>query len=60
MKIILDGGVMVNMMPNFLLNKIGKYDTYLRPHNIMLLNHGGKICHIMGIIQVDVTAGSIT
>lgn len=37
-KILIDGGVVVNLMPHFLLRKIGKYDTNLRPHNMVLSN----------------------
>lgn len=57
---IVHGGVSVNLMPYFLLKKIGKYDTDLRPHNMGLSNYEAKIGHTMGIIQVDVTIGLIT
>lgn len=41
-KILVDGGAGVNLMPHFLLAKIGKFDTELMPHNIMLSNYKGK------------------
>lgn len=59
-KILVDEGVVVDFMPSFLLRKIGKYDTDLRAHNMVLSNYEGKIGKIMGVIQVDVTVGSIT
>lgn len=33
---------MVNLMPNFLLKTIGKKDTNLKPHNIILSDYEGK------------------
>lgn len=47
-KILIDGGVVVNLMPPFLLRKLGKYD--LRPHNIVLSNYESKTGHTMGVI----------
>lgn len=35
-KEVVDGGAEVNLMPRSILNKIGKLDTDLRPHNIVL------------------------
>lgn len=49
-KILIDGGTVVNLMPHFLLRKIGKYDTDLRPHNMVLSNYKGKMVHNMGVI----------
>lgn len=57
---MVDGGVVVNLMPNFLLGKIGKFDTNLRPLNIVLSNYEGKIGKTMGVIQVNVIVGFIT
>lgn len=31
-KILVYGGAVVNLMPHFLLGKIGKFNTDLRPH----------------------------
>lgn len=59
-KILVDGGEAVNLMPHFLLEKIGKFDTDLRPHNMVLSNYKGKTRQTMVVIQVDVTVGSIT
>lgn len=59
-KILVDSGAAVNLMPHFLLEKIGKYDTDLMPHNMVLSNYEGKSGQTMGVIQVDVTIGSIT
>lgn len=59
-KILVDGGATVNLMPHFLLSKKGKYDTNLRPHNMVLSNYEGKTGQTMGVIQVDVIVRSIT
>lgn len=53
-KILVDGRPAVNLMPHFLLGKIGKFDIDLRPHNMVLSNYDGKTCQTMGVIQVDV------
>lgn len=47
------------MVPHFLLRKIGKYDTNLRSHKMVLSNYEGKMGNIMGVIQVNVTVKSI-
>lgn len=57
--ILVDGGAMVNLIPHFLLEKIGKYDSDLRPHNMVMSNYERKTLTPMGVIQVDVTVGSI-
>lgn len=59
-KVLVDGGEEVNLMPEFMLKRIGKFDTDLKPHNMVLLNYNGKIGHTLGIIQVGLTIGSIT
>ena len=47
-------------MPHFMLRKIGKFDTDTKPHNMVLLNYEGKIGTPLGVIQVDLTVGTIT
>lgn len=59
-KILVDGGAVVNLMPHFLLEKNGKFDTDLRPHNMVLSKYNGNTCQTMKVIQLDVTVGSIT
>lgn len=59
-KILVDDGATVNLMPHFLLAKIGKYDTDLRPHNMVLSNYEGKTGQTIGVIQVDIIVRSIT
>lgn len=59
-KILIDGGATVNLMPHFLLEKIGKFNTNLRPQNMVLSNYKGNTCQTMGVIQFNVTLGSIT
>jgi hypothetical protein len=57
-KVLIDGGATVNLMPHSLLRKIGKFDTDLHTHNIVLSNYEGKTGHLMSVIQVDVFVGS--
>lgn len=38
---------------------MGKVDTDLRPHNMVLSNYEGKTSHILGLIQVSLSVGSI-
>jgi hypothetical protein len=45
-------------MPQSMLPKIGKNDSDLSAHNIVLSNYEGKIGYSMGAIQVDVAVGS--
>lgn len=59
-KILVDGGTAVNLMMQFRLKRIGKFETDLRPNNMVLSNYEGKIGHTLGVIQVDLTVGSIT
>lgn len=47
-------------MPHFMLKKIGKNDTYTKPHNMVLSNYEGKVSTTMGVIQVDLTVDTIT
>lgn len=37
-KFLVESGVVVNLMSHSLLSKIGKFDTDLRPHNMVLSN----------------------
>ena len=59
-KVLVDGGAAVNLMPQFMLKKIGMFDTDVKPHNMVLSNYEGKIGHTLGVIQVELTVGSIT
>lgn len=47
-KVLVDSGAIVNMMLCSLLRRIRKFDTDLRPHNIVLSNYEGKIDHSLG------------
>ncbi|WJX12400.1 hypothetical protein P8452_02908 [Trifolium repens] len=57
-KVLIDGGAAVNLMPEFLLRKIGKYLVDLHPHNIVLSNYEGETGFSLGAIQLDVVVGS--
>lgn len=55
--VLIDGGSCINIIPHFLLRKIGKFDTNLKPHNMVLSNYEGKMSKTLGVIQVDVVLG---
>ena len=59
-KILVNDGAAVNLMPHLILAKLGMFDIDLRPHNMVLSNYEGKTGQTMGVVQVDVTVGSIT
>ncbi|XP_050896170.1 uncharacterized protein LOC127102892 [Lathyrus oleraceus] len=59
-KILVDGGASVNLMPYFMLKRIGKDDSDAKPHNMVLSNYEGKVGTTMGVIQVNLTVGTIT
>lgn len=59
-KILVDCGTTVNLMPHRLLRKIGKYDIDSKPHNMVLSNYEGKVGTTLGVIQVELTVGTVT
>ena len=59
-KVLVDGGAAVNLLPQSLLNKIGKCGTNLKPHYIVLSNYEGKAGFSFGALQVNLTVGSVT
>src|ERR1044072_6736340 len=56
----MDCGATVNIMPHHILKKISKFDTNIRSHNVVLSDYEGRKKTTMGVIQVDVTVGSVT
>lgn len=58
-KVFIDRGAVVNLMPHSFFKKTGK-DADLQPHNMVLSNYEGKTSHILGVIQVELSIGSIT
>lgn len=59
-KILIDYGVCINIMPHFLLRKIGKYDTDSKLDKMVLSNYEGKTNKPSGVIQVNVLVGTTT
>ena len=49
-KVLVDGGATANLMPQFMLKRIGMFDTDVKPHNMVLSNYEGKIGHTLGVI----------
>jgi len=58
-KFLVDGGVVVNLMPKSLLKRIGKTDKDLKPHNVILSNYEGKVGHSLDALQVSLTVGTV-
>lgn len=56
-KVLVDGGAAINLMPNFLLKKIGKKDIDLRPHNMVLSDYKGKTCKALAVLLVNIDVG---
>lgn len=50
----------VNLMLYSLFKKMGKSNTNLRPHNMVMLNYKGKTIHVMGVIHVELSVGTMT
>ncbi|XP_058775368.1 uncharacterized protein LOC131649632 [Vicia villosa] len=59
-KVLVDGGSALNLMPQFMLKKLGMFNTDVKPHNMVLSNYEGKIGQTLGVFQVDLIVGSIT
>ena len=57
-KMFVGGGADVNLRPQSLLKKIGKFDTNLKPYNMVLSNYEGKVSYILGVIQVNLSVSS--
>lgn len=59
-KMFVDGGAAVNLIPHTLFKKMGKCDTDLHQHNMVLSNYEGKTSNILGVIQVELAFGTTT
>ncbi|WJX84315.1 hypothetical protein P8452_66904 [Trifolium repens] len=58
-RILVDGGAVVNIMPHFMLKKLGLFETDLHTHNVVLANYKGKIGHSLGAIQLEILTMSL-
>lgn len=47
-KVLVDCGATVSIMPHHLLKKIGRYDTDIISHNVVLFDYGGKTSIVCG------------
>ncbi|PNX81480.1 hypothetical protein L195_g037499, partial [Trifolium pratense] len=54
-KVLVDGGAVVNIMPHFMLKKLGLYDTDLHSHSVVLANYEGKTGHSLGAVQLELS-----
>lgn len=59
-KILVDYGATMNLMLHYMLRQIGKYDTDAKPHNMVISNYEGKMGSTLGVIQVELTMGTVT
>lgn len=59
-KIFVYGGAAVNLMPHFMIRGIKMFNTNIKTHNMVFSNYEGKVVQTLGVIQVDLTIGSIT
>src|ERR1051325_2367350 len=57
-KVLVDGGAAVNLMPQFMLKKLGIQESDVKPHNMVLSNYEGKVGQTLGVVQVELTVGS--
>jgi len=58
-KVLVHGGVAVNLMHQSLLNRIGKTDKDLKPHKLILSNYKGKASQSLGGLQVSLTVETV-
>jgi len=58
-KVLADGGVAVNLMPQSLLKRIDKTNKDFKPHNVILSNCEGKVGHSLGALQVSLTVKTV-
>lgn len=58
-KVLVDGGAVINVMPNSLLRRTGKKGTDLRLHNMILCDYKGKMSNVLGVIKVNIAVGTI-
>lgn len=55
----MDGGATINLMSHSLLKKITKYDTDLKPYNLVMSNYEGKTSYSLRVIQLDIVVEAI-
>jgi hypothetical protein len=59
-RMLVDGGAAVNLMPHTMLRKIGKSDEDLTQTDMMLVDFEGNVSPAQGAICVELTIGSKT
>ncbi|XP_057446268.1 uncharacterized protein LOC130738310 [Lotus japonicus] len=59
-KVLVDGGAAINLMPRFMLKKLGKTEADLIPHDMVLSDYEGKTSTSMGgAIMLNITVGTV-
>ena len=59
-KVLIDGGVVVNIMPYVMYRKLGKGDQDLTKTDMMLKDFEGNVSPAKGVVCVELTIGSKT
>jgi len=58
-KVLINGGAVANLLPQFLLKKIGLSKSDLKPHNVILFNYERKSRSSLGAVEVDLVVGTV-
>ncbi|XP_057418402.1 uncharacterized protein LOC130712593 [Lotus japonicus] len=59
-KVLVDGGAAINLMPQFMLKKLGKTEVDLIPHDMVLSDYEGKTSTSMGSMMLNITFGTVS
>ncbi|XP_057445025.1 uncharacterized protein LOC130737287 [Lotus japonicus] len=59
-KVLVDGGAAINLMPRFMLKKLGKTEANLISHDMVLSDYEGKTSTSMGAIMLNITVGTVS
>ncbi|RYR10002.1 hypothetical protein Ahy_B05g078449 [Arachis hypogaea] len=57
-KVLVDGGVVISLLPERMLTKVGKYFDDLVPINISVTDYNGVLTHAKGLVTLQVQVGS--
>nr|KYP31505.1 hypothetical protein KK1_048142 [Cajanus cajan] len=58
-KVLVNGGVVINILPRTMLKRFGKILVDLKPHNILISDYAGKSSQPEGMILLDVEKGTV-
>lgn len=58
-KVLVDGGAAINLMPGFMLKKLGKTEADLISHDMVLSDYEGKTGSSLEAIMLNITVGTV-